>query len=105
MALTFKPGVDVRGVQPEVTAAMHVVDGVYTSHGVAETVVTSVKDSKHMVTSLHYKGLAFDLRLPSRSGAAGEADGAVTRTIRKRLGAQYDVVLESDHIHVEFDPD
>lgn len=104
MALRFKPGVDLRGVRPETVAAMHVVDGVYGDIGADDTTITSVKDGKHMERSLHYQGLAFDLRLPARSGSSA-AGGEAARLIRERLGGQYDVVLEQTHIHVEFDPD
>lgn len=104
MALKLKAGVDLRGVRPETAIAMQVVDGACSDHGAHETVITSVKDSKHMATSLHYQGLAFDVRLPSRCGAK-HPDIAVAGAIRTRLGEQFDVVLEHDHIHVEFDPD
>jgi hypothetical protein len=103
MALAFKAGVDIRGVRPEAVLAMYVVDGIYRAAGALGVVVTSVKDSKHMEHSLHYQGLAFDARLPSRVGAK-IADVDVARRLREALGAQFDVVLESDHIHVEFDP-
>jgi hypothetical protein len=68
----------------------------------AELVVTGAVEFGHSVTSLHQYGRACDYRthhLPSKATAIAIAD-----ELRQRLGSDYDVVLESDHIHVEFDP-
>ena len=35
---------------------------------------------------------------------SGQALQAIVDKIKDCLGEQYDVVLESDHLHVEFDP-
>jgi hypothetical protein len=55
-----------------------------------------------MTTSYHYLNLAVDLRLPSRINEL-ISDSAVTRDLKAILGPAYDVVLESDHIHLEYD--
>jgi hypothetical protein len=67
-------------------------------------VVTSVKDSKNMATSLHYVGKAFDCRLPSRYTGSPDTDKGVHADLKEALGPQFDVILESDHIHIEHDP-
>lgn len=63
--------------------------------------VTSSFDGRHMKNSKHYSGLALDLRTNALN--TGEltkwADG-----MRKVLGDDYDVVVESNHLHVEYDP-
>lgn len=64
-------------------------------------VITSANDGKHMTSSLHYSDLAWDLRtnnIPDK-GKIEE----IARTLRVDLGSDWDVVVESDHIHVEFD--
>lgn len=82
-------------------------------------VVTSANDGRHGPGSLHGKGRAFDVRfLGERDGAVvpagpgwidlairqrGVATAWVTR-LRAALGPEYDVVLESDHVHLEYDP-
>lgn len=67
-------------------------------------VITSAADGVHSKGSLHYPengsegGQALDLRiwnLPDPQRTANE--------LQRELGADYDVVLESDHIHVEMD--
>jgi hypothetical protein len=73
-------------------------------------VVTSAADSDHGPRSLHPEGRAFDLRFEGiRPGAiAGNAPHALAALwctrLRAWLGREYDVVLESDHIHIEYDP-
>lgn len=81
-------------------------------------VVTSASDSVHSVNSMHYIGRAFDLRcFGDRPGGLRDPSGGdVTERVQRdlaelwtrRLGvflsSDYDVILESDHIHVEHDP-
>lgn len=67
-----------------------------------DPVITSCNDGNHMKGSLHYNNMAWDLRiwgLPDVKAAALELDGLLN--IRHH---DYDVVVESDHLHVEFDP-
>ncbi len=64
-------------------------------------VVTSLMDGDHMPTSLHYAGMALDLR--TRGIGPGQ-QAEIVAALKAALGASYDVVLEGDHIHVEYDP-
>ena len=59
-------------------------------------IVTSGFDGKHSATSLHYKGLAVDLR-------TRDFTDEWARYLRNALGSGWDVVVEPDHIHVELD--
>jgi len=54
-----------------------------------------------MRNSLHYKGLAIDLR--TRDLKSGVAEKLI-RLLKEKLGRSYDIVLEPDHIHLEYDP-
>ena len=62
-----------------------------------EMVVTSVRDGKHKEHSLHYVGQAVDLR-------TRDFTDMWAHYLRNALGKDWDVVVESDHIHVEYDP-
>jgi len=97
--LLLKPGVRVAGMRPEILFAIIAAERVCAEMGV-DCVVTACVDGVHQAGSLHYCGLAVDLR--SRNFRPGDADKAIAR-IKQCLGADYDVVLENDHIHVEFD--
>ena len=96
----FKPGVKVFGVANELTLAMIAADQVYDEFG-QEFVVTSVVDSKHSRTSLHYAGMAFDCRTRDTDPVTIEK---IAGDLRARLTNEYDVVVESDHLHIEFQP-
>ena len=64
-----------------------------------EVTVTSGKDGIHSKNSLHYVGRAIDIRTRDMKLPAYTA-----RKLKIALGNNFDVILESDHIHIEFDP-
>jgi hypothetical protein len=102
--VSIKPGVSVKGLKPECALGLLIAAVVYAKNNVP-FVITSVMDGKHMKTSKHYEGLAFDCRLPSKYVVKGETfDDIVVEYLREYLGAEWDVVKEKDHIHVEYDP-
>jgi len=70
-------------------------------YGQYDCVITSASDGKHGPNSLHYSGQALDLRTRHIHGQGLQL---VVDKLREALGSQFDVVLESDHIHLEFDP-
>lgn len=88
--------------------------------GEACLVVTSANDSTHGGHSLHYVGRAFDIRYTGQriGGVVNpttwapeqnqqEYQGAVAKVwagrMRQQLGKRFDVVVEGNHIHVEWD--
>ena len=64
-------------------------------------VVTSLEDGNHMKGSFHYVGRAADLRTRD---IPPDVCKQLVRDIKASLGNDYDVVLEKDHIHLEYDP-
>jgi hypothetical protein len=100
--MVLKAGVTADNVQPQIWFACGVADEVYRIHG-RLLVVTSLTDSHaDRPTSLHNRGLAVDLRIR-------DLDNTVKRSIMLDLNRSlhprgYDVVLEKDHIHIEYDP-
>lgn len=98
--ISIKPGARIGGLRPEMALALVMADQVYGAHGY-DLVTTEGTGGKHGTGSLHYVGLAVDLR--TSNVPMGEV-GAVAADLRAALGAEYDVVVESDHIHVEFQP-
>ena len=106
MTVKFKDGVKLDGIEPEALHILVTAGFIWreTFHGV-DCVCTSALDSRHMTGSLHYKGLAVDLRTYTLPGGyVGEGAQKATKLLKDRLGSDYDVVLESDHLHVEYDP-
>lgn len=63
--------------------------------------LTSGTEGKHSPGSLHYVGLAIDiglLNIPQNTRII------IRDSARDALGLEYDVVLESDHLHIEYQP-
>jgi hypothetical protein len=101
--LAIKPGVDVSGITPEMMLGVMVLADVLWAHGIP-TVITSCRDGKHMEGSLHYVGKGVDTRLPSRFSTIPTIDLMLLMEARESLGSNYDLLLEGDHYHLEFDP-
>ena len=99
--MIFKEGVKIAGARPEIVIAMTVADQVYQELTGNEVTITEVTGGKHGIGSLHYVGAAIDLRI---WGLSKDMLTKIVLRLRECLGENYDVVLESDHIHVEFQP-
>ena len=97
--MRIKEGVNLEGVQWQMFKAAIIAEHVYGKFG-AECIITSANDGSHKDGSLHYQGQALDLR----TWNVGGRETQVHAELKKALGDDYDVVLEKDHIHVEFDP-
>ena len=98
MILQLKEGVIVRG-NKYINKILEAVQLVYAKHE-WNMVVTSGNDSTHSVGSYHGQDRALDIRfwdIPAehRRGVADE--------ITALLPGYYDVVMETDHYHIEAD--
>lgn len=96
----IKPGVDLRGLQPQMVLAYVIAAACYAEEGVP-CVITSGSDGVHLPNSLHYQGKALDLRTHT---LRAERIHVVFLAVQQALGAQFDCVLEEDHLHVEWQP-
>lgn len=111
--MDIKKGASLEGIKPEAKRAIEVIDEIYIANGANLTITSGtegkVGDGVHKDTSLHYAGYAFDCRIwVFKNPMHGQTDmkkvNAVAKQIREALGKDYDVLVETDHIHVEFDP-
>ena len=93
--MLLKLGVSIEKLGREIRRALDPVDTLYHAGG-EEVVITSTFEGDHKAGSLHYSNDAFDIRMPKKPGE-------VAQELRRRLGKDFDVVLELDHIHVEYD--
>ena len=90
--------VDARHLQRPNLAERDLIDRVTWYHADREAVATSANDREHSPHSLHPEDLAIDLRIWN------VRDVELYRyNLAIALGADFDVVSESDHIHIEFD--
>ena len=103
--MLLKMGVSVKCLKRDIRRALSPIDRVYQREAGHEAIITSGDEGTHSPSSLHYAGQAVDIALPGTHGMAQKATAAeVVSKLRKELGPNYDVVLERDHIHVEYDP-
>jgi len=86
---------------PEIKHAQKVADNLCRTVCGAEATCTAGFDGKHKYGSKHYDGNAFDLRIKYFTP---EQRNDLFQLLKTTLGADYDVVLHSTHIHIEYDP-
>lgn len=68
-----------------------------------DPVITSGNDSQHMPGSKHYTGEALDVRTRNiPADPPGLLTLLVTR-LKRRLGPDYQVIVDPDHLHIERD--
>lgn len=105
--MIFVQNVNLNGLSPQIISAIYITDYIYRINNV-EMVVTSAKDGTHSKDSLHYSGNAFDTRIKNITGYEISGNKVAVgiflelQTVLLPLG--FDVVLEENHIHIEYDP-
>ena len=95
--MLIKAGVDISRLNREPRRSLPIVAAVFKAFG-EEMVITSTFEGTHGDGSLHYADDAYDVREPKKDAAI------VMMQIKSGLGSDYDVLLEADHIHIEYDP-
>jgi len=98
--LSLKPGVRITGMRPEILLAAVSAMEVYKAAG-HDLTITACVDGKHSTGSLHYTGAAIDIRTRDLPPADVQK---VLAQIKECVGGDFDVLLETDHIHIEFQP-
>jgi hypothetical protein len=92
--------VSLANLSPQIVLALIIAESVYQQWR-AEIVITSANDAKHSETSLHYAGNAVDIRIATLLPNEREP---IRDQIKAALNNDFDVILESDHIHIEYQP-
>jgi len=100
IATDVKEPVRIFGMRPELVLGLQSMDDVFRESG-EELVITSVIDGKHSRASLHYVGQAADIR--TRNINREKLEGLVLKC-RINLGPDFDLIIESNHLHLEFQP-
>ena len=98
--MTFKTGVP-EDLHVNMARLLPVIDYITISVCRRNAIITSTTDGRHMHGSLHFKGLAVDLRTRDLSLYEKIHYHSMLKSALCKL---CDVVLESDHIHVEYSP-
>lgn len=95
--MLIKAGVDISRLKRPIRRILRPVAVIVWKIEKQELVVTSTYEGNHSEGSLHYCDEAVDIR-------RGKNGHKCRDEIKRRLGDDYDVILESDHIHIEYDP-
>lgn len=97
----FKDGVSVDGIKKETIALIVILNTYFELRIGKELVITSCTDGKHMKNSKHYSGYAIDIRI--RHLSVCEMNNLLA-WFKSHHDREFDMVVEKDHIHVEYDP-
>ena len=95
--MLIKAGVDISRLNREIRRALPKVQSVLDEVN-QELVITSTYEGTHGEGSLHYCNDAIDMRYPGMNTVGVEL------AIKQKLGIKFDVILEGNHIHIEYDP-
>ena len=98
----IKSGVKFEGLHAIWSIAYPIV--LYTYRNVVpgiDPVITSGSDGKHKTNSFHYSGKALDFRTKNIPEHKLQV---LLPILRQNLGENFDVVWETDHLHIEYDP-
>jgi len=95
--MLIKAGVDISRLNREIRRSLPRVQDLLDLLD-NELTVTSTYEGNHGEGSLHYCNDAYDIKKPT------EWAPGLKEELQIKLGKSFDVVLESDHLHIEYDP-
>lgn len=109
--MRLKAGVSIQGIHRKICEALGYFNGVYADHNLdGSFVVTSgtedppdsedVREAHHSASSLHPCGRAVDLRT---WGFTKQDLHDIAQTAQDVLGEDYDIIVEIDHLHIEYE--
>ncbi len=101
MNIKMLDGVSLVGLRPEMLFGHSIVIEVFRDLGHETLHITSIRDGQHSKGSRHYIGLAIDYDVIGLDKSDFES---IAEEIRARLTTEFDVIVHTGHIHVEFDP-
>ena len=98
--MIYKTGVP-QTLNIEMLRFLPIIDFISSEKCGRTAIITSTTDGRHMRGSKHYKGLAVDLRIRD---LPFDVQKRYYFSLKYALLKLCDVVLEPDHIHVEYSP-
>ena len=97
----IKPGVSLKKLTPQMAVAYTIASFIYQEKAGVPCVITAGSDGTHGPHSLHYEGNALDLRTKH---LRPDQIHPIQVALVMALSDEFDVVLEDDHIHIEYQP-
>lgn len=104
--INIKPGCKIKGIKPEILLGIMICYFVFEKHKI-EFIITECTGSVHAQNSLHYGGLAADIR--SKHIPVDKVKYQLLQDCAYALGNDFDFILEKlhedgEHFHLEYDP-
>ena len=99
--LLYKDGVKHDGLMDIMDVYVLAISFLHFKHFKSKLVITSTTEGVHKKNSLHYKGLAVDVRIKDKTP---KQINAFMNLLKFHFDKTLDIVLEKDHIHIEYDP-
>lgn len=99
--ILYKDGVKRDGLVDVMDMYIMSIGFLHLKYFFKKLVITSTTEGKHRKNSLHYKGLAFDVRISDKTK---EETNRFLNLLKFHFDRTLDIVLEKDHIHIEYDP-
>ncbi len=96
----LKEGVQLCLLDPRVEKAIPTICAVWKRLTGVPPTITSARDGTHSPNSLHYEGRALDFRT---HGLNRSQLLELRAELKEALGPDWDVVIESTHLHLELD--
>lgn len=100
MEINFKPGVVINGISLKMLQGVCYAAEMYEILGLP-FVVTSIMEGVHKEGSRHFSGNAIDIRT---SNVPRKTWLKIVEELTDYLPKSFQIVLEIDHIHIEYDP-
>jgi len=101
MRITMSKTASLCGLKPEILAVRPMVINAAERLGAEHLVIHCIRDGQHSVGSKHYAGYAEDYDVP---GWDADQMGKWAADVREGVSAEFDVIAEPTHLHVEYDP-
>jgi len=95
--MKIKPGVKISGIKSQIIYAIFIADKIFSNYGLELTITSGIEAH---TKGFHPVGLGVDFRIWKIPFSTLTE---IIIALKAMLGKNYDVVLEKDHIHVEFD--
>lgn len=95
--MLLRPGVNFEP-HPKLLYALRKLDLIFNTNG-EMFIITSLKDREHSPGSLHYVGMAVDVRIHHIKDGLKRQE--IYQQIHDVLDERYDIIHHSTHMHIE----
>lgn len=105
--------VNIDSLEKEMVLVLNALTSIAFELGLKGFIITSGNDGSHGgssgTNSLHYKNRAIDISFReaiknSQIKGINSSSGIVIQKLRAKFPKNYDIIIEKDHLHIEYDP-